>query len=138
MKLEKGDIKRPTGNLIVYGDVIGENPFQDGAKIIAANVFVSYLNHGDSLPVVSFPPVPIVTKRLLMKIINQGNYDLFKMDNFESPEDPGLANKYIKGKLREFNDIVSKYVEKCSVYLSKLEKGKIKSFYFPEGSISSS
>jgi hypothetical protein len=59
--LEKGNIENPTGNLILYARVVGENPFEPDHEYIASNVVVSFLRINNSLPVVTFPPVSFKT-----------------------------------------------------------------------------
>ena len=122
MKLERGNIKKPSGNLLVYCHVRGENPVEPEATIIASNVFVSFLTQNDTLPVITFPPVGIESEnQLKAKITEFPNVDILKLPNFEMPDDPMQAQDYIQTRLQDFHEIVNEYVEYCSQFLLKIE-----------------
>ena len=113
--LEKGSKERPTGNLILYCYVIGENPFQPGSEIIASNVVVSFLKINDNFPVVTFPPVSFQSIDELKKIIYTYDdlYDLVKLPDFRMPENKELGNQYIQERMEQYNHFVMRYVELC-------------------------
>ncbi|WCL50605.1 hypothetical protein [Leptospira sp. GIMC2001] len=115
MIFEKGSKQNPTGNLILYFNVTGENPVQPGGKIIASNVVVSFLKLGDNFPVVTFPPVALPALEDLRNIIgiNLDAYDIVKLPDFDLPENKEEANRYIQDQMERFNQYVMKYVEFC-------------------------
>ncbi|NCN08440.1 MAG: hypothetical protein GW938_01210 [Leptospira sp.] len=115
MIFEKGTKQNPTGNLILYCNVIGENPVQPGGRIIASNVVVSFLKLGDNFPVVTFPPVALPSMDELKKLIdvNLESYDIARLPDFELPENKEEANRYIQDQMERFNQVVMRYVEFC-------------------------
>ncbi|AVQ12030.1 Uncharacterized protein XB16_1700 [Leptospira santarosai] len=115
MKFEKGSEKNPTGNLIVYCNVFGENPLSPGGKIIASNVVVSFLKIGENFPVVTFPPVSLESYEELKKVISENieKYDVIKIRDFEMPTSKEASNDYIQERMDQFNSVVIKYVEIC-------------------------
>ena len=118
MLLEKGNIEQPTGNLILYCDVIGENPLDLDSKIIASNVFVSFLNHDNNLPAITFPPVPFKNGDEFERFLTmQKSFDLMRLQDFQFPPDAEKAQEYVNQRLQEVNDLVKQYVEHCASYL---------------------
>lgn len=115
MIFEKGSKQNPTGNLVLYCHVIGENPVQPGGSIIASNVVVSFLKLGDNFPVVTFPPVALPKLEDLRNIldINLEAYDIVKLPDFELPDSKGSVNQYIQDQMDRFNQVVMRYVEFC-------------------------
>ncbi len=113
--LEKGSKERPTGNLIIYCHVIGENPFQSGSQIIASNVVVSFLKINDNFPVVTFPPISFENLDELKKILvqNEDLYDLARLPDFRMPEEKEQGNQYIQNRMEQYNHFVMKYVDLC-------------------------
>lgn len=113
--LEKGSKDRPTGNLIIYCHVIGENPFHPGLQVIASNVVVSFLKINENYPVVTFPPISFSTIEDLRKILfhNDDLYDLIKIPEFRMPEDKSLGQVYIQERMDQYNHFVMRYVELC-------------------------
>ncbi|MDF3821898.1 hypothetical protein P3G55_18485 [Leptospira sp. 96542] len=115
MNFERGSKPNPTGNLIAYCHVFGENPIAPGGKIIASNVVVSFLKIGDNYPVVTFPPVALSSKEELMKILSENInlYDVVQLPDFQMPENKENANQYIQERMEQFNAMVMRYVEFC-------------------------
>ncbi len=115
MIFEKGSKSNPTGNLILYCKVIGENPVQPGGGVIASNVVVSFLKLGENYPVVTFPPIALADVEALRNLleVNWDAYDIIQLPDFEMPEDPNEANAYIQMQMERFNQVVMKYVELC-------------------------
>ncbi|MEM7184299.1 MAG: UvrB/UvrC motif-containing protein [Spirochaetota bacterium] len=115
MLLEKGSESNPTGNLILYCFVNGENPFQPGCKIIASNVVVSYLKINENYPVVTFPPVSYKTLEDLKQIILESGeiHDVARLPDFEMPPGKEPGNRYIQERMEQYNGFVMKYVELC-------------------------
>ena len=115
MNFEKGSKEHPTGNLIVYSKVIGENPLEPGGKVLASNVVVSFLKTGENFPVVTFPPVSLSSWEELVKIISAHpeKYDIVKISDFYLPEGNEKSNDYIKQRMEQFNQLVMQYVDLC-------------------------
>lgn len=115
MLLERGDVYQPTGNLILYCYVIGENPFQPDCEIIASNVVVSFLKINDNFPVVTFPPISFKKIEDLQKVImNNGDlYDVVRLPDFEMPYGQDAGNQYIQERMDQYNNYVIRYVELC-------------------------
>ncbi|MCZ8154565.1 MAG: hypothetical protein O9264_00490 [Leptospira sp.] len=115
MNFERGSKPNPTGNLIAYCHVFGENPIAPGGKIIASNVVVSFLKIGDNYPVVTFPPVGLSSKEELMKVLsdNINLYDVVQLPDFQMPENKEQGNQYIQERMEQFNAMVMRYVEFC-------------------------
>jgi uncharacterized protein YaaR (DUF327 family) len=113
--LEKGSHSNPTGNLLVYCRVIGENPFQSGCEFIASHIVVSFLKINDNFPVVTFPPVSYRTMEDLQNALhfNSDHCDIARLPDFIMPEDKEEANKYIQERMEQYNQFVVKYVELC-------------------------
>ena len=115
MFLEKGSDKNPTGNLILYCYVKGENPFHPGYDVIASNVVVSFLKVNDNYPVVTFPPVSFKSINGLKSIVAEyGNiHDIVKLPDFIMPEGKDEGNRYIQERMEQYNSFVMRYVELC-------------------------
>lgn len=113
--LEKGSKDNPTGNLILYCYVIGENPFQPGCEIIASNVVVSFLKVNDNFPVVTFPPISFNSYEDLKKLLSlhEDIYDIAKLPDFRMPADKESGNQYVQDRIEQYNSFVMKYVEFC-------------------------
>lgn len=122
MMLERGNKDKPTGNLIIYTHVRGENPFKAGSKILASNVYISFVTTSDALPVVTFPPVPYRDKRSFLSFLRKHpGFDLIRMDDFVFPDDPGEGDDYMKSRIDDFNQLVNQYVELCTNFLQEQE-----------------
>ena len=115
MNLEKGNKNYPTGNVILYCNVVGQNPLQPGDRIIATNVVVSFLRTGDNLPVVTFPPVSMPNWDNLKAVLSENPelYDVIRLPDFELPENSEQENQYIQERMDQFNQVVIRYVELC-------------------------
>lgn len=113
--LEKGNIDNPTGNLILYAKVIGENPFEPDHEYIASNVVVSFLKINNSLPVVTFPPVSFKTLEDLHKAIqvNADAYDIARLPDFILPTEKEKVSRYLQERMDNFNSFIARYVEHC-------------------------
>lgn len=113
--LEKGSLSNPTGNLVVYARVIGENPFEPGCEYIASNVIVSYLRMGENLPVVTFPPVSFPTLGDLQKVLARyaDMYDIARLPDFVMPQGKEAENRYLQERMESYNQFVLRYVELC-------------------------
>lgn len=115
MNFERGSKSSPSGNLIAYCHVQGENPIAPGGKLIASNVVVSFLKLGDNYPVVTFPPIALSSKEELLSILTHTIhlYDVVQLPEFRMPTDKEEANAYIQERMEQFNAMVMRYVEFC-------------------------
>ncbi|MCB1142165.1 MAG: hypothetical protein H7A24_08850 [Leptospiraceae bacterium] len=122
--LEKGSTSFPTGNLIVYSKVIGENPFQSGCEVIASNIVVSFLKINENMPVVTFPPISFQTMEDLQKTIakNLEFYDIARLPDFIMPDSPEQGNKYLQERMEQYNSFVMRYVEFCKNREKNIQK----------------
>jgi hypothetical protein len=113
--LEKGSLSNPTGNLVVYCKVIGENPFEAGCEYIASNVIVSYLKVGENLPVVTFPPISFPNLEDLQSVlVKYGDlYDIAKLPDFIMPTGKEASQRYLQERMEQYNQFVLRYVEFC-------------------------
>lgn len=115
MFLEKGMENYPTGNLVLYCYVRGENPFEADHEIIASNVVVSFIKMGDNFPVVTFPPISYKTIEDLKKVILESGdtHDVAKLPVFELPFNKDEAEKYVQYRMEQYNTAVMRYVDLC-------------------------
>lgn len=127
MNFERGSKSNPTGNLIAYCHVFGENPIAPGGNIIASNVVVSFLKIGDNFPVVTFPPVALSSKEELMKILSENMelYDVVQLPDFQMPDQKEMGNQYIQERMEQFNSMVMRYVEFCKSKEKKQAKNSV-------------
>lgn len=134
LDFERGSKDNPTGNLILYCNVIGENPVPPGGGIIASNVVVSALKVGDNFPVVTFPPValPSVYELRAQLEPNIEAYDIIRLPDFELPEKQEEVNAYIQMQMERYNQVVLKYVEYCK----KKHSSESKIFFQPVENLS--
>jgi len=125
VNFERGQKANPTGNLIAYCHVQGENPIAPGGKLIASNVVVSFLKLGDNYPVVTFPPVALGSKEELLKILTHTIhlYDVVQLPDFQMPPGKEEANSYIQERMEQFNAMVMRYVEYCKAKEKRLANG---------------
>ena len=127
MKFEKGNKKEPTGNLIVYCNVIGQDDVEIEDKIIVVNIVVSMLKLQGGNPVVSFPPVPLKDETELVGIISRhiDKYDIIKLPDFELPNSGKKIRNYFKKRMKELNQIALEYVSFCNNFEEKKKEETI-------------
>ena len=114
LEFVRGNPESPTGNLIAYCNVHGDNPVEPEARYIACNVVVSFLGAEDrSFPVVIFPPVGVRDRSELKELLTRRKYyDIIRIEDYRLP--PGHdENQYVKERLDAFNETVMEYVELC-------------------------
>ena len=114
----KGNPDSPSGNLIVFCDVIGKNPINPDGKIIVSNVVVSFISaSSNSYPVVIFPPDSLETREELDLLISlNDSYDVIQLPDFELPDDQ-KESVYLKERMEQLNQCVVEYVEFCRQYI---------------------
>ena len=118
MKFVKGNKNQPSGNLLIFCHVIGQNPIAQDARIIAANIFVSFLTKDDNLPAITFPPVAFKDEVEFNAFASRHpEYDVVQIDTFQFPPDPEKAQEYVNERLQKVNDLVKEYVEFCGAFL---------------------
>lgn len=120
MKFEVGNPEEPTGNLVLYTNVLGQNPIEPGARIIAAHIVVSLIASPENIPAVTFPPLAFKEKDDLMAHLELiPAYDLYRMPDFQLPQEPDAAGDYINKRLDKVNDYVKEYVDICSTFMAE-------------------
>jgi hypothetical protein len=120
MDLEHGDIKKPTGNAIIYWNIKGENPLVKQAKIIASNFVISPLQFNDETLMVNFPPILIENHDKLIEIVVAQNVDLIQGGEIFIPKEITDFNKFYRKQIDKYNDIIQEYL------LAFKEQGKQK------------
>lgn len=127
MNFERGSKNNPTGNLIAYCHVQGENPIAPGGKLIASNVVVSFLKLGENFPVVTFPPIALSSKEELLQILTHtiDLYDVVQLPEFRLPSGKDEGNAYIQERMEQFNSLVMRYVEFCKAKEVKDKKSGV-------------
>lgn len=113
LNFEFGNEKNPKGNCFLYCAVINDNYYFPNTKWIASNVYVSYLQVNEKLPVVAFPPIAIDTPAELFQIAKSKNMDIIRINDFTPPKDLKEAKKYFQKRVDKFNTIVMTYVDLC-------------------------
>ncbi len=120
MKLEHGDIKKPTGNAIIYWYIKGKNPLVKKATIIASNFVISPLQFNDETLMVNFPPILVETHEKLLDIVHTHNVDLIQGGEIYISEEITDFNKFYRKQIDKYNDIIQEYL------LAFKEQGKQK------------
>ncbi len=112
MKYIKGNSKSPTGILVAFSEVKGENPIEPNAKILAVQVVVSPLSaHQYNYPVVVFPVSAFSDKNHFFKIIDFiGNCDVIQLPDFQIPKNQS-DEEYLKERMKMLNEIIQDYVD---------------------------
>ncbi|MFN3603291.1 MAG: hypothetical protein ACK4UJ_01135 [Leptonema sp. (in: bacteria)] len=112
MKYIKGNSKSPTGVLIAFSEVIGVNPIEPNAKILAVQVVVSPLSaHQYNYPVVVFPVSAYSDKNHFFKIVEFiGNCDVIQLPDFQIPKNQD-KEEYLKERMKILNEIIQEYVD---------------------------
>ncbi|MCS7206171.1 MAG: hypothetical protein NZ853_10785 [Leptospiraceae bacterium] len=112
MKLIKGNLDSPSGNLIAFSEVKGYNPIDPKAKILAVHIVVSPLSaHSYNYPVVVFPVSTFPDKELFFQTIEFiENCDVIQLEDFRMPEDED-EDEYLKKRMKMLNSVVQEYVD---------------------------
>jgi len=126
LQFVKGNSSAPSGNLIVFCNVVGLNPLQPDGKYIVCHVVVSFVSASqNNFPVVVFPPTSLMDSMELQKIIDLHPYsDVVQLPDFEIPSGHD-EKEYMNDRLEQFNQGVIEYVEICrnSIQDRMKEKG---------------
>lgn len=112
MKYIKGNSKSPTGILVAFSEVKGENPIDPNAKILAVQVVVSPLSaHQYNYPVVVFPVSAFSDKNHFFKIVDFiGSCDVIQLPDFQVPKNLS-DEEYLKERMKMLNEIIQSYVD---------------------------
>jgi len=108
----RGDQHAPTGVLVAFAEVRGQNPLDPDGKFIAVHVSVSALSaHISHYPVVVFPPSSFRSRHDLDQVVEFiGNVDLIELEPFD--DSTGASeDEYLQSRMDDFNRIVQEYVD---------------------------
>ena len=110
MKMEHGDIKKPTGNAIIFWMIKGNNRILKDAEIIASNFIISPLQINNETLMVNFPPVLLENREKLDKIIEKENIDLIIGGEIFVPDDITDFINFYKKQIEKYNGIIQEYL----------------------------
>lgn len=114
LKFQLGDPAQPTGNLLVYCLVQGENPIQSGDQVLACHVAVSFVGAQDSnFPVVIFPPISAADLNELEALAARDDrLDIVATEDYVAPSEDERED-YMRRRMEQLNELVLAYVELC-------------------------
>jgi hypothetical protein len=110
MKMEHGDINKPTGNAIIFWIIKGNNRMLKDAEIIASNFIISPLQINNETLMVNFPPVLLKNREKLNKIIEKDNIDLISGGDIFVPDDITDFINFYKKQIEKYNGIIQEYL----------------------------
>lgn len=120
MKIEFGDINKPTGNAIIFWIIRGHNRLLKNAEIIASNIVISPLQFNNETLMVNFPPVLLESREKLFTIAEKDNVDLIRGGEIFVPDDITDFNVFYRKQIEKYNGIIQEYL------LAYKEKKKVK------------
>jgi vacuolar-type H+-ATPase subunit I/STV1 len=110
MILEYGDIKKPTGNAVIYWIIKGKNRLFKDAEIIASNFVISPLQFGKEILMVNFPPVLLESHEKLIKIAELNNIDIIRGGEIYVPGDIKDFQKFYLKQIEKYNGVIQEYL----------------------------
>ncbi len=110
MTLEHGDIKKPTGNAVIYWIIKGKNRLFEDAEIIASNFVISPLQFGKEILMVNFPPVLLESHEKLMEIADLNNIDIIRGGEIYVPGDIKDFQKFYLKQIEKYNGVIQEYL----------------------------
>lgn len=110
MILEYGDIKKPTGNAVIYWIIKGKNRLFNDAEIIASNFVISPLQFGKEILMVNFPPVLLESHEKLIKIAELNNIDIIRGGEIYVPGDIKDFQKFYLKQIEKYNGVIQEYL----------------------------
>jgi vacuolar-type H+-ATPase subunit I/STV1 len=110
MILEYGDIKKPTGNAVIYWIIKGKNRLFEDAEIIASNFVISPLQFGKEILMVNFPPVLLESHEKLIKIAELNNIDIIRGGEIYVPGDIKDFQKFYLKQIEKYNGVIQEYL----------------------------
>ena len=129
MRIEYGDINKPTGNAIIFWIIRGNNRLLKNAEIIASNIVISPLQFNNETLMVNFPPVLLESRERLFQIAEKDNVDLIRGGEIFVPDDITDFNIFYKAQIEKYNGIIQEYL---LAYKKKKKKVKINSRSLPQ------
>src|SRR3989304_5163064 len=105
MIIERGDIKNPTGNAVIFWRIKGNSKLLKKAEIVASNFVVSPLQSNEETLMVNFPPVLIDNHDKLLKIAEANNIDLIRGGEIYVPEEITDFSSFYKKQIEKYNAI---------------------------------
>lgn len=110
MILEYGDIKKPTGNAVIYWIIKGKNRLFKDAEIIASNFVISPLQFGKEILMVNFPPVLLESHEKLVEIAELNNIDIIQGGEIYVPGDIKDFQKFYLKQIEKYNGVIQEYL----------------------------
>jgi hypothetical protein len=110
MIIERGDIKNPTGNAVIFWRIKGNSKLLKKAEIIASNFVVSPLQSNEETLMVNFPPVLVDNHEKLLKIAEANNLDLIRGGEIFVPEEITDFSSFYKKQIEKYNGIIREYL----------------------------
>ena len=110
MRMEYGDIKKPTGNAVIFWTITGNNRILKGAEIVASNFIISPLQMNNETLMVNFPPVLLENREKLDKIIEKDNIDLIIGGEIFVPDDITDFINFYKKQIEKYNGLIQEYL----------------------------
>lgn len=110
MRIEYGDINKPTGNAIIFWIIRGNNRLLKNAEIIASNIVISPLQFNNETLMVNFPPVLLESREKLFQIAEKDNVDLIRGGEIFVPDDITDFNVFYKVQIEKYNGIIQDYL----------------------------
>jgi len=110
MTLEYGDIKKPTGNAVIYWIIKGKNRLFEDAEIIASNFVISPLQFGKEILMVNFPPVFLESHEKLIEIAELNNVDIIRGGEIYVPGDIKDFQKFYLKQIEKYNGVIQEYL----------------------------
>jgi hypothetical protein len=110
MNLEYGDIRKPTGNAIIYWMIRGGGEEFKGAEIIATNFIVSPLQLGKEVLLVNFPPVLLDSRERLLEIAELNNIDIIRGGEVTVPKEIKNFQKFYEKQIHKYNGMIEEYL----------------------------
>jgi hypothetical protein len=120
LEFYRGNPDDPSGSLLFYCRVKGQNPFSPDAKMLVCHVVVSYLGiRSNNFPVVVFPPSALPSEQDFFELLAlDESSDVVRLEDYEIPEGKP-EQEYMNERLERFNDRVYEYVE---IYRKRLDR----------------
>jgi hypothetical protein len=110
MNLEHGDIKKPTGNAIIYWMIKGGSSEFEGAEIIATNFIISPLQFGKEILLVNFPPVLLESREKLLEVAEINNIDIIRGGEIAVSKDIKDFQKFYEKQIHKYNGMIQEYL----------------------------
>ncbi|MBX7057812.1 MAG: hypothetical protein K1X75_07065 [Leptospirales bacterium] len=114
LQFESGNPEKPSGNLLVYCEVRGENPIEPEDGVLACHIAVSFVGAQESnFPVVIFPPISAADLSELETLAARDDrLDIVRTEDYIAPAEEERED-YMRRRMEQLNELVLAYVELC-------------------------